>query len=170
MDIKLSPKKEKKVTDIVHNSANTSAVEAKRILTTTPEQAQVNSYFAQLVENWEEIKATLYQRSEELHADKNLIIIQENAELLKQIVNFFKSKGGEVSITPSLSYETLNVSVEIKFTKELTFNRSEIQFFNNIIKDTQSFEIDASPSSAKTQIRFAFSNLGEYVLPIQKGR
>ena len=64
MSIQLSAKKEQTGYDIVHNSQNTSAVTAQRILNTTPEQANMDYLLDYLIENFAKIPVNVEIASE----------------------------------------------------------------------------------------------------------
>ena len=162
MDIKLSPKKDNGIVDIVHNSANTTPEQAKKILNTTPVDAVSESYFNYLVENFAEIKASWEQQMKEAHEGKVLVINKENAEQLKSITEFLKTKGGEVEVKPDLSFEVFNVSVTAIFRKEFSLNADEIDRFAGIIHNTANFEMDSLPREKGMRVYFVFPELGKY--------
>lgn len=164
MGIQLSPRKQAAITDVVHNSKNTSASDAKKILETTADQAIADQMFTDMLDNWSEIRASLRQLTEEAHKGKELVPIQKNAEKFRKIIEFFKEKGGEPEITPSeLSMDTFHVQVKITFKDEFTFNRRELDTLTWIMGNTVEFEIFTPYKGREIKIGFAFRDLGKYV-------
>ena len=168
MGLQLSPKKQQGITDIVHNSKNTSAAEAKKILNTTSADAGADQMFADLIDNWSAIKAGLEERAREAQEGKELVPIQENAEKFRKIIEFFKDKGGEPDIVPSkLSMETLHVQVKITFRNEFALSRKELDTLSWIMKNTGSMEIYTPNKGKEIKIGFIFRDLGKYVDPAE---
>lgn len=165
MDIKMSPRKSGKPVDVVHNGTNTSPEEAKRILNTTSAEANADYLFGYLIDNFASVKAELDNQMKELHEGKVVVPIKENADELKKIVDFLKSKGRDVNIKPDLSFETLNVSVTAIYKDELSFNSKETEVLMRIMNTTTNFYMEALPKDVGIRLYFVFNDVGEYVDP-----
>lgn len=163
MSIELAPKKAQKPNDIVHNSSNTSASETKRILNTTSEQAHIDYYFEQLIENFSNIRAAWEQKMDEVHRGKILLPIQSNVDELKNIIKFLRAKGGNTQVKPDISFLTLNVSVEAIFKDDCVFTHSDISELIGIMNLTMNFTIESLPRDVGMRIYFVYEDVGEYV-------
>ena len=165
MSIELAPRKNNKPVDVVHSSANTSPQEAKRILNTTPDEANADYLFGYLIDNFASVKAEWESKMKELHEGKIVVPIKKNADELKKIVDFLKSKGGDVEVKPDLSFETLNVSVTAIYKDEFSFNHKETEMMSKIMNTTTNFYMEALPKEVGIRLYFVFNDVGENVNP-----
>lgn len=163
MSIELAPRKNKKPVDVIHSSANTSPQEAKRILSTTPSEANADYLFGYLIDNFASVKAEWERKMKELHEGKVVIPIKENADELRKFVDFLKSKCGDVEVKPDLSFETLKVSVTAIYKDELSLNSKGTEVLMKMMNTTTNFYIEALPKEVGMRLYFVFNDVGEYV-------
>lgn len=169
MDIKMSPRKSGKPLDVVHNGANTSPEEARRVLTCTPEQAFTNAmYSPEGEEMWNEFVreygrrlAAKKREIEEYHEDCNLII---NSQLIKAIKDLIKSLRDkyemEVKYEPDVDMDYLGTKITLLIKGSISFEPTDM-FINAC--DWYHPTVDAVKEGRYVRIEFFVPEIGQYV-------